>query len=60
MPLTLFQRAVARVLAANRNPESHVAGGAVINRGEAGLRISDDLDIFHDVAASVAASGGDS
>ena len=56
MPLTPFQREVARVLAANRNPESHVAGGAVINRGEAGLRISDDLDIFHDVAASVAAS----
>jgi hypothetical protein len=47
---------VARVLAANRNPESHVAGGAVINRGAAGLRFSDDLDIFHDVAASVAAS----
>ncbi len=56
MPLTAFQREVARLLAANRNPESHVAGGAVINRGEAGLRFSDDLDIFHDVAASVAAS----
>src|SRR5262249_11226780 len=56
MPLTPFQREVARVLAANRNPESHIAGGAVINRGAAGLRISDDLDIFHDVAASVAAS----
>jgi len=56
MPLTPFQREVARVLAANRNPESHIAGGAVINRGEGGLRFSDDLDIFHDVAASVAAS----
>jgi hypothetical protein len=56
MPLTPFQREVARVLAANRNPESHVAGGAVINRGDAGLRISDDLDIFHDAAESVAAS----
>ena len=56
MPLTAFQREVAQLLAANRNPESHVAGGAVINRGEAGLRISDDLDIFHDAAASVAAS----
>lgn len=56
MPLTPFQREVARVLAANRNPESHIAGGAVINRSEAGLRISDDLDVFHDVAASVTAS----
>jgi hypothetical protein len=33
-----------------------IAGGAVINRRETGLRYSDDLDIFHDVAASVAAS----
>lgn len=56
MPLTAFQREVARVLAANRNPESYVAGGAVLNRGPSGLRISDDLDIFHDVAASVAVS----
>jgi hypothetical protein len=43
MPLTSFQSGVARLLAANRNPESYVAGGAVINRGEAGLRLSDDL-----------------
>jgi hypothetical protein len=49
MPLTDFQKGVARLIAANRKPESHIAGGAVINRGEAGLRISDDLDIFHDV-----------
>ncbi len=56
MPLTPYQREVARVLAANRSPESHIAGGAVINRGDAGLRFSDDLDIFHDAAESVAAS----
>jgi hypothetical protein len=56
MPLTPFQRGVAQILAKHRNPESHIAGGAVINRGESGIRISDDLDIFHDVAASVAAS----
>ena len=54
MPLTPFQRGVAQILAKHRNPESHVAGGAVINRGEGGVRISDDLDIFHDLAASVA------
>ena len=50
MPLTDFQRGVARLIAANRTPEGHVAGGAVINRGDAGLRISEDLGIFHDVA----------
>jgi hypothetical protein len=56
MPLTAFQRGVARILANHRNPDSYLAGGAVLNRGEDGLRFSDDLDIFHDVAASVAAS----
>jgi hypothetical protein len=55
MPLTLFQKEVARILAAHRNPESHVAGGAVINRSDASLRYSDDFDIFHDAAQSVAA-----
>src|SRR5208282_410560 len=52
MPLTPFQKGVARVLIANRTPESHIAGGAVINRAETGLRFSDDLDIFHDLAAA--------
>jgi hypothetical protein len=56
MPLTTFQKHVLRILAANRNPDSHMGGGAVINRGERGLRFSDDLDIFHDAAESVAAS----
>jgi hypothetical protein len=56
MPLTPFQKEVARILMANRSPDSHIAGGAVINRQETSLRYSDDLDIFHDTAASVAAS----
>src|SRR5215475_1593848 len=56
MPLTPFQRGVARILAKSRNPESYVAGGAALNRGESGLRISEDLDIFHDAAASVVLS----
>lgn len=50
MPLTPFQKQVARLLAANRNPDSHIAGGAAINRGESSLRYSDD----HDAAESVA------
>jgi hypothetical protein len=55
MPLTGFQREVARLLAAHRNPESYVAGGAPINRSDSSPRYSDDLDLFHDVAESVAA-----
>jgi hypothetical protein len=54
MPLTAFRREVARILAANRNPDSHLAGGAVINREDGSFRYSDDLDIFHDAAESVA------
>ncbi len=56
MPLTDFQKEVARALKANRNPDSHMAGGAAINRGAAGLRYSDDFDIFHDAAESATAS----
>jgi hypothetical protein len=48
MPLTDFQRGVARTLARNRTPESHVVGGAVLNRGPSGLRVSKDMDIFID------------
>ncbi len=55
MPLTPFQREVARILAAHRNPESYLTGGAVINRSDASFRYSNDLDVFHDAAVSVAA-----
>jgi hypothetical protein len=54
MPLTPFQREVARLLAAHRNPDSHAAGGAVINRSDASPRFSADLDLFHDAVESVA------
>jgi hypothetical protein len=56
MPLTPFQREVAHLLAAHRNPDSHVAGGAVINRSEDSPRFSADLDLFHDVMESVHSS----
>lgn len=48
MPLIPFQREVAQLLAAHRNPDSYVAGGAVLNRSDASPRFSADLDIFHD------------
>jgi hypothetical protein len=46
MPLTDFQRQVLSAIASNRNPESYVAGGTVLQRS--GIRDSDDIDIFHD------------
>lgn len=54
MPLSSLQRAILTTLAAQRNPESYVAGGAVLNRD--GPRISQDIDVFHDREASVAAA----
>jgi hypothetical protein len=56
MPLTPFQADIFRVIAAQRNPDSYVAGGIVINRGELSPRFSDDIDLFHDTAQAVAAS----
>lgn len=45
MVLDDLQTRVMRLIAANRGPESVVAGGAVIQRS--GPRLSDDLDLFH-------------
>src|SRR5207245_11541082 len=56
VPLTPLQKDVLRGLASNRNPESHVAGGAVINRLAGSPRYSADLDLFHDVAERVGAT----
>jgi hypothetical protein len=56
MPLTSFQKEVLYLLAARRSPESHVGGGAALNRSDASPRFSADRDIFHDIAASVLAS----
>lgn len=56
MPLTPFQKEVLALLAFQRNPESHVAGGAVLNRQADSPRYSADVDVFHDVAASLISS----
>ena len=52
MPLSELQAAILRLLAAHRNPESYVAGAAVLNRD--GPRFSSDIDIFHDREEAVA------
>jgi hypothetical protein len=56
MPLTVVQKQVLHLLAANRNPNSHIGGGAVINRAGDSPRFSADLDLFHDVSESIVAS----
>jgi hypothetical protein len=55
VPLTVYQRAVLRLLAANRSPDSYVAGGTVVNQGDATPRFSNDIDLFHDPEESVVA-----
>ena len=49
MPIGKFQSEVLRTLAAQRSPDSYIAGGVAINRD--GPRFSGDIDIFHDSEA---------
>ena len=53
MPLTPFQQELLKLLAANRSPDSFMAGGTVLNAAADSLRFSKDLDIFHDAQESV-------
>src|SRR5271170_3706642 len=53
MPLTPHQAAVAHLIAGNRSPASHLAGGAALHLEPKSLRISNDLDYFHDAEALV-------
>ena len=54
MPVTPFQREVLGVLAANRNEDSHFAGGLVLHTDDGSARFSHDFDIFHEAAEEVA------
>src|SRR5476651_248907 len=53
MPLGDFEKNVLRLLAANRNPESYVAGATVFLRREDSHRQSQDIDVFHDTVQSL-------
>lgn len=59
MPLTKLQAHALHVLAAQRSPDSYIAGGVALNRD--GPRFSSDIDIFQDseerLAAAAAADG---
>jgi len=56
MPLGDFERAVLRLLAANRHPDSFVGGGTVIHQSPDSPRASKDVDYFHDTVESLASS----
>jgi len=51
VPPSDFQARVLRLIAANRSPQSHVAGGIALNLDLA--RYSFDIDIFHDLKDDV-------
>ena len=53
MPLGDFEMNVLRLLAANRNPESYIAGATVFLRREDSHRQSQDIDVFHDTVQSL-------
>ena len=56
MPLSTIQADILRLIAANRSPDSYVAGATVLHRAEDTPRYSADLDLFHDLEDSVAES----
>ena len=54
VPLTGFQAAVTKLLAAQRSPDSYLAGGAALHIEPRSKRYSNDLDYFHDSEERVA------
>jgi hypothetical protein len=58
MALTALQRRICRLLADRRiaGGESYVAGGLALNEALGGLRVSRDVDLFHDTNEALEAS----
>jgi hypothetical protein len=56
VPLTSFQAEIAELLAANRTPDSYLAGGAALHIEPNSKRYSNDLDYFHDSEERVASA----
>jgi len=56
MPLGAFEHEILRLLAANRHPDSFVAGATILNRAPDSPRRSQDIDLFHDTAESILAA----
>lgn len=53
MPIGDFEREVLRIIAANRNPDSFIGGGTIVNQGTSTPRSSEDIDVFHDTTESL-------
>lgn len=56
MPISDLQAEVLQRIAANRSPDSYLAGATVLHQADDSPRYSQDLDLFHDAAESVALS----
>jgi hypothetical protein len=56
VPISDIQAKVLKRIAANRSPESYLAGATVLHRADDSPRFSQDLDFFHDVEDSIALS----
>lgn len=54
MPLNGFQARVAKIVSANRSPDSYLSGGAALHLEPNSLRYSNDLDYFQDSVERVA------
>jgi hypothetical protein len=54
MPLTRIQTQVLKAIAANRSPESYLAGATVLHRDSDTPRFFQAIDLFHDLEESVA------
>lgn len=54
MPLTEFQKCIAKFLSVNRSGDSYLAGGSAFNLVPNSTRYSNDLDYFHDSPERVA------
>lgn len=54
MPISDIQDKILRCIAANRSPDSYLAGATVLHRERNSPRYSQDLDFFHDIEDSVA------
>jgi hypothetical protein len=57
MPISETQAEVLRIIAANRSPDSYLAGATIVHRKPDSPRTSRDLDFFHDLEDSIAVAG---
>ena len=57
MPISNIQAEVLKIIAANRSPDSYLAGATIVHRKPDSPRTSQDLDFFHDLEDRIAVAG---